>query len=322
MEKCLNFCTLFDANYLPRALVLYHSLVDNAENFRLYVVCMDELAYEILEKLNLSKLVAIKLNNFESPDLLKIKGHRTDAEYCWTCTPHVIWYVLEQYKLEVITYLDADLCFYANPSILLNEFELSGASILLTEHRYSPCYDQTLTSGIYCVQFMSFKADSHGLLALKWWQDRCLEWCYARFEDGKFGDQKYLDDWKQRFEGVHVLQNIGGGVAPWNIQQYHLKNEAKGLYVNDALLIFYHFHAYRYYRNHVHAFSPNYKISKEAQNYLYHPYALSLLMAYDEIQKIKPDFFHGFSRRDNLIIEIAKMAKRKILGVCNEYKIY
>ena len=33
-----------------------------------------------------------------------------------------------------------------------------------------------------------------GLKALKWWRDRCLEWCYARIEDGKFGDQFYIED--------------------------------------------------------------------------------------------------------------------------------
>jgi len=321
MTPPLNFCTLFDSQYLPRALVLYHSLEDAGEDFRLYVVCFDDPAYQALAKLNLAKMVAIPLGTFETPQLLAVKGQRSKAEYCWTCTSHVIRYVLDTYHLPDVTYLDADLCFYENPSVLLKEFELSGASVLITEHRYTTQYDQTLTSGIYCVQFMTFKADTRGLAVLQWWQDRCLEWCFARFEDGKFGDQKYLDDWMQRFEGVHVLQHLGGGVAPWNVQQYKLSQKSGKLYVNESPLVFYHFHAYKYYRSGVHAFSPNYLISDEAVEILYRPYARALLQAHDELRSINTNFDSGFSNRGSLIIETAKMIKRKALGVFNEYRI-
>jgi len=316
-----NFCTLFDSNYLPRALVLYHSLEDAGEDFRLYVVCFDDPAYQALAKLNLAKMVAIPLGTFETPQLHAVKGQRSKAEYCWTCTSHVIRYVLDTYHLPDVTYLDADICFYAKPSVLLKEFELSGASVLITEHRYTPRYDQTLTSGIYCVQFMTFKADTRGLAVLQWWQDRCLEWCFARFEDGKFGDQKYLDDWMQRFEGVHAMQHLGGGVAPWNVQQYKLSQRSGKLYVNESPLVFYHFHAYKYYRSGVHAFSPNYLISDEVVEILYRPYARALLLAHNELHGINAKFDSGFSNRGSLIIETAKMVKRKALGVFNEYRI-
>ena len=56
-----NFCTLFDSNYLSRALVMYHSLEKTGENFKLYAVCFDDLSYQILIKLNLSNVVAIPL---------------------------------------------------------------------------------------------------------------------------------------------------------------------------------------------------------------------------------------------------------------------
>ena len=66
-----------------------------------------------------------------------------------------------------------------------------------------------------------------GELVRKWWQERCIEWCYARFEDGKFGDQKYLDDWETRFKAqVHVLKNKELILAPWNATRFQYGNSA------------------------------------------------------------------------------------------------
>lgn len=316
-----NFCTLFDSNYLPRALVMYHSLEETGEDFTLYVVCFDDLALEVLNKLKLANLVAIPLGDFESEELLAVKPERTATEYCWTCTPHIIRYVLDTYNLAQVTYLDADLSFYDKPSILLAEFEHSGASVLITEHRYTPHYDQSATSGIYCVQFMTFNADERGLKVLQWWQDRCTEWCHARFEDGKFGDQKYLDDWPERFEGIHVLQYLGGGVAPWNVQQYRLNQGADKLYVNEFPLVFYHFHAYKYYPDGRHDFAPLYYLNSEVVNLLYRTYGLALLKIYEEIYRVAPDFNHGWAKRDTSWKARARYLKRMLNGVANEYRI-
>lgn len=316
-----NFCTLFDSSYLPRALVMHHSLENTKSNFKLYAICFDDLSYQILVKLNFPNVVAIPLCDFESPELLAVKRQRTIAEYCWTCTPYVIRYVLDIYQLAEVTYLDADLCFYNSPSLLLSEFDRSGASVLITEHRYTARYDQAAKYGIYCVQFMSFKADERGITVLKWWQERCLEWCYARVEDGKFGDQKYLDDWTQRFDGVHVLHHLGGGVAPWNVQQYSLAQKVGRLYVNETPLVFYHFHSYKYFKNGIHSFSANYLLSDEVINLLYRPYAQALIKTYPEIQQMFPEFDAGWSKQRKSWRDAAVHIKRKLTGVLNEYHI-
>src|SRR3546814_15041181 len=104
----------------------------------------------------------------------------------------------------------------------------------MTDHGHSPEYDQSATSGQYCVQFMTF--NRHGGEHIRhWWESRCIEWCFARFEDGKFGDQKYLDDWPERFgNDVHVLGHEAWTQAPWNATRFPYSQS-----------ILFHFHGLR-----------------------------------------------------------------------------
>lgn len=248
--KQYNYCTLFDSFYLTRGLAMYESLKRHSDNFHLYIFAFDDASYTLLEDMALESTIVISLKEFEDDELLSIKSSRTKGEYCWTCTPSIIKYCIEKYVLDHCTYLDADLYFYADPSILVNE--MGKKSILLTEHRYTPIYDKSSSSGIYCVQFMTFKNTKDGLTALEWWRKSCIAWCYAKYEDGKFGDQMYLDDWATRFEGVHILKHLGGGIAPWNIQQYEFTYKNGKIFGVDEKtkeafeLIFYHFHALRF----------------------------------------------------------------------------
>jgi hypothetical protein len=285
----INFCTLFDSNFLARGLAMYNSLVATHDNFILYIVCFDTLALKLLKKLQLPNLIPISLAEFETEELLAVKSTRSSGEYCWTCTSHVIRYILERFRLSELTYLDADLYFFNKPSILLDEFHKSNGSVLITEHRYTPEYDQTITSGIYCVQFMTFKADEQGLKVLQWWQDRCMEWCYARVEDGKFGDQKYLDHWPEMFEGIHVLQYLGGGVAPWNVQQYTIDEGPK---VNRVPVVFYHFHGLQWFNNNRFIFS-SYTLSPDINKYIYEPYVHCLKSQLSRVKKIDRSFNKG-----------------------------
>jgi SAM-dependent methyltransferase len=240
-----EFCTLFDVNYLPRGLVLYRSLARVCPRFRLRVFCMDQESARILRLLDLPHLVVVDLDELErhDPELLAVKTTRTQIEYCWTATPSICSYCLEtESDLEGITYLDADLMFFADPAPIFDE--MGDDSVLIVPHRYAPRWQaHEATSGTYNVEFMTFRRDARGLEALGWWRDRCIEWCYYRVEDGKLGDQKYLDDWPDRFDGVHVLGHVGGGLAPWNAEQYTIAR-SNGTVTVDALpLLFYHYHS-------------------------------------------------------------------------------
>jgi hypothetical protein len=98
-----------------------------------------------------------------------------------------------------------------------------------------------LVAGPYNVGFNVFRRDSDGLAALAWWRERCLEWCFLRFGDGRFGDQRYLEEFPTRFKAVHILEHPGGGLAPWNARGYDVRPSNGGISVDGHPLVFHHF---------------------------------------------------------------------------------
>ena len=255
-EKKMVFCTLFNSGYLDKGLALLQSLHEVTEDFRLYVVAFDEKCYEILSHYLDENLIVIALSDFESPELLAAKANRTNHEYCWTCSCHTIKYVLERFNEQQCTYIDADMYFYYNPRILFDEIEQSGCDVSIIEHGFISNKENKRyidTSGKYCIEFNTFYATENGLKILNWWCRQCLECCTAKADGVHFGDQKYLDDWTERFEGVHVIQNIGAGVAPWNLAKYEYVGKCgKEITLRSKVdkreipLIFYHYQQIRY----------------------------------------------------------------------------
>ena len=289
-----NFCTLFDSNYLTRGLVMYESLKKHCEKFHLYIFAFDEKAHRILTELNYENITVISLQEFENERLLSVKSQRSRAEYCWTCTSSTILHIFNHYNVENCTYIDADLFFYSSPVVLFDEMKENSS--LITLHRYTKKYDRSEIAGKYCVQFITFKNNKDGLKTLNWWVDSCIEWCYDRYEDGKFGDQKYLDNWTSQFDGIHVLEHLGGGLAPWNIQQYELSNmnDGKPIFKEKSSNktfegVFYHFHYVRFYSGNLVDLGW-FSLDKAIVKNIYAPYINELKKAADTVKKLHPDF--------------------------------
>lgn len=320
----LNFCTLFNSAYLSRGIALYESLLKNTPDFHLYIFAFDNQAYEILVQLGLQKATIISLNEFEHDKLLRVKQDRSLGEYCWTCTSSTILYCLNRFSLDHCTYLDADLYFFSSPEPLIKE--VGENSVLITEHRYTPEYNQSEISGKYCVQFMFFKNDERGKACLEWWVDECIKWCYAKPEDGKFGDQKYLDDWLNRFEGVHELQHLGGGVAPWNVQQYDLFLDNGRLKGKEILsdrtfeIVFYHFHKLTYLQDGMVDFG-DYKLRDQELNLLYKPYLKHLDEIKNKILAAHQMDPHGTRKDSGLIRKNFRILKQRVKGTLNRHKL-
>jgi hypothetical protein len=216
-----HYVTLFDSLFLPQGLALHLSLERHAELYTLWILCIDDEAYDILRRLNLANVRLLRISDVEVDELKKVKLSRTPAEYCWTLTPFAPRFVFEADATAArVTYVDADLWFRKNPAPIFREYTISGKEVLISDHAYAPEYDSSATSGQYCVQFITFSRLG-GELVRKWWEEQCVEWCSARFEDGKFGDQMYLNDWTERFAAqVHILSDKELILGPWNATRF------------------------------------------------------------------------------------------------------
>jgi hypothetical protein len=235
-----HFCTLFDGNFLSYGLCLHESLLRHAQPFHLWIVAMDAEAESRLASLALPQVTVIPLREVEDPRLLAVKPGRTRGEYCWTLTSFVPDAVFARDPaVPRVTYLDADLYFFSSPRRLLAELDAAGKGVLITEHAYAPRYAwQAAINGRFCVQFVTFTRDAASIAVMRWWQDRCLEWCFGRFEDGKFGDQRYLERWPELFPGtVHILARTQLTLAPWNA------DHAMAAGAGDPVI--FHFHGWR-----------------------------------------------------------------------------
>jgi hypothetical protein len=239
-----HFCTYFDHRFLPRGLALHDSLQRHCSPFVLWVLCLDDLCYDALKRFELPGVHLISLSQLEQADpaLLIAKGNRSLVEYYFTCTPCLPRYVLgREAGIDLITYVDADLFFFSDPTPIFNE--LGSASIGIVGHRFAPELSYKAIYGKYNVGILCFRRDHESARCLEWWRERCLEWCHDRVEDGRFADQKYLDEWPQRFGSVKVLEHKGVNLAPWNIANYTL-TKGGGLPSADGdCLVVYHFHA-------------------------------------------------------------------------------
>lgn len=277
------YCTYFDHNYLPRGLALYHSLQRHSPDARLWVLCLSEACYTALRALGLPNLVPLRLADFEraNPDVAATRSTRSVIEYYFTCSPAWILFVLDsEPDAEWVTYLDSDLFFFASPDPIYDEMNVAAFGII--PHRFSRGLEDQRRFGLYNVGWVSVRRRDDGMAALRWWRERCIEWCYDRVEDDRFADQRYLDRLPEMFPGVHVIDHLGANLAPWNLADVRLELHDGAIEIDGRYkLLFFHFFGIkrsgRYYFNSHRLYRAPF--SGLMKHRIYQPYAAALAEA-------------------------------------------
>lgn len=312
------YCTLFDKNYMPKGLALYQSLMDHAQPCHLYILAMDDDSFWWLYELNLPHVTVLPLTVVESRmGLQEIRANRNWMEFCWTMASQLMWYVIRITSPEMITYLDSDLFFYSSPDPIYQE--MKNASIAIVPHRFHRGNARLMVNGIYNVGWLTIRCDHVGSRCLSVWAAQCRQWCYHRNEDGKFGDQAYLDTWPYEYgPACKVIENIGAGAAPWNIASYDAKRDDNGntylieryqphMDVNTvgrgARMIFYHFHEFQHDEAGNVIRLTRHPHTREHKALIYSPYIRAIQIACQQMARARLE-------RDNRIARMKAQGER------------
>ena len=177
------------------------------------------------------------------------------------------------------------------------------------------------TAGRFNMEWVSFRNDQIGIEAVRWWSKKVIDWCFNRYENGKMGDQLYLNDWPNRFKNVCIIQHKGAGLAPWNINKFKIHSKTDKVFVNEQVLIFYHFHGFRLTSPNTFIKAPGYFISKSGRILIYEPYMRQLQENIELIRKYDSSFNYGFSKVSFKTIILDRVMNYKILARLIDYLI-
>lgn len=239
-----HYCTHFDSNYLSRGLALHASLRRHAAPFRLWVLPLDAACQESLGRLALPEVVTLPIPALESafPALRDARGNRTLVEYYFTCFPFLPLHLLRAHPgIDRLSYLDADLFFYASPEVLYGP---ADPPIGIVPHRFPPHLPHLERYGLYNSGWLDFRRAPQTFACLERWADQCLAWCHERPENGQYGDQRYLEEWPSLYP-VRILDHPGANLGRWNLGRYAIQDSPEGVRVDGSPLIFFHFSGLR-----------------------------------------------------------------------------
>ncbi len=285
-----HYVTLFNMKYAAKGMALYESLAKHSsEPFQLWVVAMDEETAAFLEskKALWPHMVVLEPSLVFSSKFAKAVLYRDVAYTCFTATPWVMAWCLEHLPIDEITYLDSDVCFYADPEIAHRE--IGGRSVAIVPHRFQPHDVERLSpNGWFNVSWVTIKQDMFGAPILARWRAQCLEKCDRQ----SCGDQTYLDQWPELLSPgeLCIFDHHGVGVAPWNAAAYHYVpgpqiqwHEGTGFGAwSKAPVVFYHFHELKRKAKDDYTLT-GYPLPDSCKDLIYKPYIIQLELGEDMI---------------------------------------
>ena len=270
------YFTLSDRNFLPRTLAMCESLRVFDQNSDFLFIALEELTkHEALQFDKIGVEVRALSSVLDSETLKMLRSTRSFMEFVWNLPSLILRRILEAGgSFSDVVYLDADIFFFSSPKPIWDEVGLGRASIV--RHNFSERLARIfLDSGEFNVSWVSIPNTPNGIKLSQDWTSNCLDLCPDKptLHNGRivYGDQKYLDYWQSDFgDLIHVIQNLGVGVAPWNFENYNFASHPVS--IDGQNVIFYHFSSHQFGFPLARKMGTEYSKVRTAPAEIYNPY--------------------------------------------------
>ena len=238
--------TIASKNYLAYARTLLASVASQHPEYRRYLCLVDKVdGYFDPLKEEFELVEAEQLG----VDTLWDMSIRYDVmELNTAVKPFMIRWLLENFDLDAVIYLDPDIQVYSRFDVLEAELR-KGASVVLTPHITAPVEDglnpndyHMLQAGVFNLGFIAIRRCEEALKFIQWWGRRLKTACAADFSINLFTDQRWCDLAPCFLDRLVILKHPGYNVAYWNLFQRSVVLDESGCWTsNEDPLVFFHF---------------------------------------------------------------------------------
>lgn len=263
----MNIATYTSVEYFSTFLTFYKTIEDKKTS--LYILCLDKEVELLIKKFNV-KCKFFHLHEIDN-DFPKLRSRKFKNinEKIGVYRLFYSYKLINDFNLS-IHLIDSDTFFFTSP-IKLNEYINSlGASVAYAEHNYS--YKKNKMSdkyGVYNAGYIFFKNNETARNFLQKYKSKCYDfitWEISQNKKNIFADQTYLEDLKNISNEIKIIKHKGINCAPWNIGNYKVKIVDETIFVDNDILIFYHFSGIRYIFNNIFLFNLFYYNQKNLSN--------------------------------------------------------
>jgi hypothetical protein len=247
----IGACTIVSPNYLAYARTLSKSYLAQHPDQSFFVLIVADLPLSDRKIFDGDVFTPVMLVEIGIKDI-KSEGMKYDIlELNTNVKPSFMKYLIRQYNLEKLTYLDPDIYVYSPLTPVFEALD-TGATAVLTPHLTTPINDMKspteqdmLYNGTYNLGFIAVRACEETWRLLNWWEERCLEQGFSEGRTGLFVDQKWMNLAPGLFDRIAILRHPGCNMAYWNLHERTLAEDATGHIVyggsGTGKLCFFHF---------------------------------------------------------------------------------